>query len=128
MSGALGGGAPLGGIGEIEYTCPVKRTPKGYEGTGLTTRLIGDLLPQIVSRISKKKHEPVKDLLNAWTELAGEKVACYSEAVSFVDGVLTVKVRSSVLYSVLCQSEGPRLLALMQERFPTVQKITFRRG
>lgn len=110
------------------YTCDVKRTPRGYQGTGLTTKTIEELLPQFISRVSKKNHEPVKDLLRVWPELAGEKVAAFTEAVSFVDGVLTVKVKSSVLYSVLCQSEGPRLLGLMQERFPVVQKITFRRG
>jgi len=106
----------------------VKRTPKSYQGTGLTAKTIEELLPQWIARISKKKHEPVKDLLRAWPGIVGEKVARYTEAISFIEGVLVVKVKSSVLYSVLCQSEGPRLVALMQEQFSMVQKITFRRG
>jgi hypothetical protein len=106
----------------------VKRTPKNYDGVHRTTKQISDLLPAVLAQIRKKSDEPVKNILQTWSEVVGAAGATYTEAVSFDEGVLTVVVKSSTLYSLLHQSERPRLLRMMRERFPEVQAIRFRRG
>ena len=53
-----------------------------------------------------------------------------TEAVSFIEGNLTVKVGNSSLYSLLCQYERPCLLKKLRERFPktSIKNLTFRIG
>ena len=108
----------------------MKRTPRNYDGIATPAKTIQELLPDVLSQFQKKNHEPGLDLLNAWPVVAGPNVAKLTKAVSFVDGVLTVHVKSSTLYSLLCQHEKPHLLRKLQENFPKTQvrNIFFRIG
>jgi hypothetical protein len=108
----------------------MKRTPKNYDGIALPAKTIRELLPEVLGKIQKKQMEPDVDLLSAWPAMIGPNLANMTEAVSFVDGVLTVKVKSSTLYSLLSLHEKPRLLIKLQECFPKTQvrNIIFRIG
>ena len=104
-----------------------KRTPKNYQGTQNPAQKIGDLLPAFLVEISRKAKDPREQIYAFWSELMGEKIAPLTEPVSFYEGVLTVKVKSSTLYSLLCQHEKPRLLQRLQEKFP-VRNLVLRVG
>ncbi|MCE5318105.1 MAG: DUF721 domain-containing protein [Parachlamydia sp.] len=108
----------------------MKRTPKNYDGTSPPAKTIGELLPGILSQIQKRSDKPMQDLIKEWPMMIGPKMAKMTEAVSFIDGVLTVVVKSSTLYSLLCQHEKPILLRKLQELFPKTQvrNIVFRIG
>jgi len=109
----------------------VQRRSRRYDGTEVPTRSLSDLLPQILGEISRKS-APVgklgKEAISlCWTEILGEKMAPLTECISWVDGVLTVKVKSATLYSLLCQHEKVRLLKKLQEQFP-IRNLVFRVG
>lgn len=106
------------------------RTPKNFDGTAPTGKAIGALLSEALAGISKQAGCEGHEILAAWGEVLGSNFANLTKAASFQDGVLTVKVKSSTLYSLLHQHERPRLLARLQELFPNagVRDIVFRIG
>lgn len=103
------------------------RTPKNYSGTQNPVKKMADLLPGVLSDLGKKAKDPREEIFRFWRELIGESMALMTDPVSFVDGVLTVKVKSSTLYSLLVTHERPRLLARLQEKF-SIRNIVFRVG
>lgn len=103
------------------------RTPRNYQGTQNPGKKLQDLLPGFLAEVQKKAGDPREEVFRTWGELIGEKMAPLTEPLSFVDGVLTVKVKSSTLYSLLCLHEKPRLLKRLQEKFP-VRNLVFRVG
>ena len=103
------------------------RTPKNYFGTQNPVKKIGDLLPEVLSDLGRKVQDPREEIFQYWRELMGEKMAPLTEPVSFVDGVLTVKVKSSTLYSLLVTHERSRLLSRLQEKF-SIRNLLFRVG
>ncbi len=103
------------------------RTPRNYEGIENPGKKIQDLLPGILNEIGKKAGDPREEIFREWFVLIGEKMAPLTEPISLSDGVLTVKVKSSTLYSLLCQHEKPRLLKRMQEKF-SIRNLVFRIG
>lgn len=107
----------------------MKRTPKNYDGILTPAKSIKELLPELLGKI-QKNGEPVETLLSAWPSVIGPNLAKMTEAVSFIDGVLTVKVKSSTLYSLLSLHEKSKLLRKLQESFPKTQvrNIVFRIG
>jgi hypothetical protein len=108
----------------------MKRTPKNYDGIFSPAKTIQELLPEALGQIKKNNREPDRNILNAWPEVIGPNLAKMTQAVSFVDGVLTVHVKSSTLYSLLSLHEKPQLLRKLQESFPKTQvrNIFFRIG
>ncbi len=100
------------------------------DGTKPTGKRLKDLLPELLSQISKTHQERPDLILAVWPEMIGEKLAPMTVAHSFRDGVLTVIVKNSALYSLLVQHEKSRLLKKMQERFPSskIRNIIFRVG
>lgn len=104
------------------------RTPKNYDGTALTTRNFSDLLVNVFSDISSRYQEKPEVVLLAWQEVIGPQFAPMTQAVSFVNGVLLVKVKNSTLHSLLSRHDKHRLLAALQKRVPQadVQNIHFR--
>lgn len=108
----------------------MKRTPRNYDGVFTPIRTIKDLLPEVLGEIQKSAGEPGRDILGFWPEIIGQNLAKKTEAVSFVNGILTVIVKSSTLYSLLSVHEKPRLLLKLREAFPKthVQNIFFRLG
>ena len=103
------------------------RTPRNYNGTENPGKKIGDLLPEILSDLRKKNSDPREEVFRFWLELMGDQMAPMTEPVSLADGVLTVKVKSSTLYSLLMQHERPRLLKRLQEKF-SIRDLKFRIG
>ena len=103
------------------------RTPRSDYKTALSTKKIQDLLPDIVSQIGKKGGQQREAIFALWKTLLGEKMAPLTEPISLVDGVLTIKVKSATLYSLLSVYEKARLLKQMQEKFP-IRNIIFRSG
>jgi len=104
-----------------------KRTPKNYDGTQVPGKKLEDLLPQFMAAFSQKRGDSRREIAEQWSEMLGEKMGPMTEVVSFFDGILTVKVKSSTLYSLLCQHEKPRLLRLLQQRF-SIREIVLRIG
>lgn len=113
-----------------EMRKPLKRTPRHYDGTEVTAKALSDLLPQWMKKVQVHFQDRPDLVLLAWPEIIGEKLAGMTGAVSFVEGVLTVKVKNSSLYSLLVQHEKTRLLELLQKKFPTIKirNIVFRLG
>lgn len=66
----------------------------------------------------------------AWPEVVGAKLATMTRAVSFVEGVLLVKVSNSSLHSLLFRYEKGPLLRRLRQKFPAVSitDIVFRIG
>ena len=108
----------------------LKRTPRHYDGTELTGKELSHLLPEWLKNVSSRFQDRPDLVLLAWPEIIGEKLASMTTAVSFVEGVLTVKVKNSSLYSLLVQHEKARLQDLLQKKFPSIQirNIIFRLG
>jgi len=103
------------------------RTPKNFDGTRSPGVKIEDLLPDLLAGIVKKAEAPREAVFQEWTRLLGEKMAPLTQPVSFLDGVLTVVVKSSTLYSLLRAHEKPRLLQKLREKFQ-VRDIVFKIG
>lgn len=107
-----------------------QRTPKDYNGTALTTHRVNEVLPFVLKKLQQVYcHRP--DLIIAsWPEIIGPKLAPMTQAISFIDGILLVKVRNSTLYSLLNQHDKPRILMKLKEKFPdtNIRGISFRIG
>lgn len=102
-----------------------KRTPRNYLGVQNPAKQLGDLLPEILTDIQARCSDEKAAIFQFWEALIGEKMAPLAEPFSWVDGVLTVKVKSATLYSLLCQHEKARLLTKLREKF-SVRNLIFR--
>ena len=109
---------------------PLPRTPRNYDGTERTVKELSQILPQVMQKMGARFELRPDLILAAWPELIGKKLSPMTQAVSFVEGVLTVKVKNSSLYSLLSQQEKPKLLKALQLKFPsvTIHNINFRLG
>jgi len=89
-----------------------------------------DLLPQVLAKIGEVHHQRSDLILAMWPDIIGAKLATMTQAVSFSDGVLVVKVKNSTLHSLLSQHEKLRLLNILRQKFPRVEikNIYFRIG
>lgn len=105
----------------------MRRTPRNFSGTSPTGKPISTLLPEVLQAMRAKQGDPAEEVFAYWPTLLGPKMAPFTEPVSFVEGVLTVKVKSSTLYSLLCQHERPRLLKQLQQKF-SIRSLLFRIG
>jgi hypothetical protein len=108
----------------------LRRTPKGYDDVEPTGKDLSELLPEWFTKVSARFKDRPDLVLLAWPEVIGEKLAPMTEAVSFIDGVLTVKVKNSSLYSLLIQHEKKNLQEKLQNKVPSVKirNIFFRLG
>ena len=109
---------------------PYYRTPKNYDGTDITTHKVSDLLPTVLSQIGQKHNQRPDLVLAAWSDVIGPQLASMTQALSFVDGILTVKVKNSTLHSLLSQNDKNRILSNLRQKFPNVliKTIFFRIG
>ena len=105
----------------------MRRTPRNFDGTSTTGKSISDLLPSALKEIREKAGQQTEEIFHFWQELIGEKMGPLTEPISFEEGVLTVKVKSSTLYSLLCYHERPRLMKRLQEKF-SIRNLVFRIG
>lgn len=106
------------------------RTPKNYDGTATTTLQIADVLSEMIFRIRESYQERPDLVLAAWPEIIGPQLAIMTQAVSFIEGVLLVKVKNSTLHSLLSQNDKNRIMASFKAKFPRIQlkNIVFRIG
>ncbi|MCB1180869.1 MAG: DUF721 domain-containing protein [Chlamydiia bacterium] len=106
------------------------RKKRFYDPSGLTTHHLAHLLPKILSDIGKTYKDRPDLVLASWPEVIGPRLVSMTEAKSFIEGVLTVVVKNSTLYSLLAQTEKPKLLKNLREKFPgmTIKTIRFRMG
>lgn len=106
------------------------RTPKQYDGTQVTSHRMADLLPHVLAKIGEVYQQRSDLILAMWPEIIGVKLAAMTQAVSFTNGILVVKVKNSTLHSLLSQNERLRLLNLLRQKFPhaEIKNIFFRMG
>lgn len=104
------------------------RTPENYNGTQPTSRHVADLLTKALSKLSGSCQVRPDLLLAAWPEIIGPKHAAMTQAVSFCEGILIIKVKNSTLHSLLSRHDKYRILASIRQRFPkaNIQNIVFR--
>jgi Dna[CI] antecedent, DciA len=104
------------------------RIPENYNGTQPTSHHVGVLLAAALAKLNGKCQERPDLLLEAWPEVIGPKQASMTQAVSFCDGILTVKVKNSTLHSLLSRHDKGRILTAIRQRFPkaNIQNIVFR--
>lgn len=107
-----------------------RRIPRNYDGPEVTTHHLHDIMPSVLSHISTTFADRPDLILAEWPNIIGKTLAPMTEAVSFIDGVLTVKVKNSTLYSLLCHHDKPKLLEALQKKFPKIRikTILFRIG
>ena len=100
------------------------------QGTESTNKQVSVLLKGLLARLGKACQDRPDLVLAAWPQIIGEKLASMTQAVSFMEGVLTVRVKNSTLYSLLVQHEKTRLLKSLRDKFPTlaIRNIIFRMG
>ncbi len=108
----------------------MKRTPRNYRGAETTTHRLSDLLPQILNKMGSNFKDRPDIILATWPDIIGPRLEKMTEAVSFIEGILTVKVKNSTLYALLDQQDKPKLLKELRLRFPNVmiKSILFRIG
>ncbi len=96
--------------------------------TGVTSKQISQILPRLLNRIGKRYQDRPDLVLNSWPAVIGPKLAAYTRAVSFQEGVLVVHVKNSTLYSLLSQHDKPRIIQNLREKFPhtTIKTVVFR--
>lgn len=96
----------------------------------LTNKLLVNLLPKMLERITARQKARPDLIVSAWQEIIGEKFAPMAKAVGFEKGILMVKVSNSTLYNLLAQHEKKRLLQILRKKFPSIEikTIHFRIG
>lgn len=107
-----------------------RRTPKNYDGTGVTSHRISALLPEALAQIGSQYQQRPDLVLAAWPEIIGKQLSGMTQAISFNEGVLVVRVKNSTLYSLLSQNEKPRILGSLRQKFPNmlIKTVIFRMG
>jgi Dna[CI] antecedent DciA-like protein len=89
-----------------------------------------ELLPAVLEKISEVYQERPDFVLAAWPLIIGPQIATMTQAISFIEGVLLVKVKNSTLHSLLSQKDRSRILNLLRMKFPKthIKNIVFRIG
>lgn len=100
------------------------------DSTRVTTHRFGDVLAQFLAQLAQQQERYGEQILLAWPELIGKQLSPMTRAISFIDGVLLVKVQNATLYSLLSQYERPKLLNALKKRFPhaEIRALLFRIG
>ncbi len=114
----------------MPVTKTYRRNPKNYDGTKLTTHKVGDLLPYVLDKIGDAYQDRPDLILSAWPDIIGPRLAPMTQAISFVDGILNVKVKNSTTFSLLNQYNKPVILSSLRKKFPKVdiRSVIFRIG
>ena len=108
-----------------------KRTPYGYDGASLTTRKLQELLSGVMQRLGPLyKFQPAV-VLEVWPQIVGEKLAQFTKAFRYEDGILYVKVKNSTLLSLLSNPvDKQRIHEAVKAAVPGIvlKNIVFRIG
>lgn len=108
----------------------VKGQIKGQSSTCSTTYQIAHLLPEFLSSLGKVYQSRPDLVVKSWPDVIGKELAPMTEALSFSEGVLTVKVKNSTLYSLLNGQDKTRILKNLKEKCSgcEIKTIRFRLG
>lgn len=103
---------------------------RGRYETALTSQHLGSVLSKVLTKINIQQKARPDLLLAFWPQIVGPTIASLTKAESFYEGLLTVKVKNSTLYSLLVQDEKPKILIAMRKKFPnvTLSDIKFKIG
>lgn len=106
------------------------RTPRNYDGCQVVTHRLNEILPSVLGKVSEAFQDRPDLILASWPEIIGTKLAPMTQAISFSEGILVVKVKNSSLYSLLSQNDKPRLVQSLRGKFPkvSIKTIQFRLG
>jgi len=106
------------------------RTPRHYDGPNTTSRQVGFLLENALTEIREVYQDRPDLVLAAWPEVIGPQLAAMTQAISFNEGILVVKVKNSTLHSLLSQRDKPKVLNSLRQKFPrmNIRGIAFRIG
>ena len=107
---------------------PSKKPFVYRHGSALTTHHIRPLLNHILEEIGRTYKERPDLIVAAWPEVVGSQLAPMTEALSFCEGILVVRVKNATLYSLLSRNDKPRLIKNLRDKFPgtTIKTIVFR--
>ncbi|QLH34886.1 MAG: DUF721 domain-containing protein [Parachlamydiaceae bacterium] len=88
------------------------------------------MLSDVLVKIRETQQDRPDLVLAAWPEVIGPQLSTMTQAVSFSEGVLLVKVKNSTLHSLLSQHDKGKIIAGLKARFPRLQieNILFRIG
>ena len=88
------------------------------------------MLPSFMKDLHKKYDMQPRRVFAIWPEIIGEKLASMTKVVSFENGILLIKVKSSTLLSLFSQHEKKKLIKKIQEKLIniTIRDIIFRIG
>lgn len=91
-------------------------------------RHLKELLPSFLEELGAVYQERGEEILASWPAIVGNQLAPMTEAVSFREGILSVKVKNSTLYSILNGPDKALLLKKLREKFPqsSIRGINFR--
>lgn len=107
-----------------------KRTSRYYDGTSPTGKELSSLLGAFLSELKVESGSQKEEVFKAWSDIIGTKLAEIAIPISWDKGILTVKVKSSTLYSLFCTKEKGPLMQKLQKALPhvAIKNISFRVG
>lgn len=107
-----------------------RRTPRGYDGIRPTSRSLSDVLPRVLAQVTKVQKGRPDLVFAAWEAVVGPTVSSMTDPESFLEGILTVRVQNSTLYSLLNQRDRFRVLKSLQSQVPgaKIRGLRFRLG
>ncbi|WP_194844415.1 DUF721 domain-containing protein [Candidatus Clavichlamydia salmonicola] len=101
-----------------------------YDQKKVTSKHMSDVAEKWLDSLKRLRKTRPDLILAAWPRIVGPEMAVNTQAVSFLKGILTVKVKNSVSYSILQQYDKQILLKSLCEEFPEllIESIQFRLG
>lgn len=107
-----------------------RRHPRHYDGPKKTTWFASDLATRVIEKVTQSTEERPDLILAAWAHMMGQERAERIQAECFVDGILYVRVKNSMLFSLLRAREKEQFLRELRQRFPKtkIDQIVLRMG
>lgn len=107
-----------------------RRHPKHYNGPKKTTWFAADLAEGVVKQVTRLSEERPDLILAAWAAMMGKERESRIQAERFEKGILYVRVKNSMLFSLIREREKQQYLSELKRRFPKVHidRIVFRMG
>ena len=90
---------------------------------------VKNLLSTVLKKIDNRQKNNIGRISEIWNLLLGERYAPMTKVVEFHEGVLTIKIDSAPLFSILKSEQKTQLEKEMRKRMPTLQlkKLNFQR-
>ena len=88
-----------------------------------------NLLEPLLKKIDRRQKVSILKIREEWSKIVGEKYAYMTQVVEFCEGLLTIKIDSAPLFSILQGTEKNRLESELKKRLPSLnlKKLNFRR-